>query len=198
VSFTQTQIDNAFSALGLAPPPAAELTALEGVSDYYQAVQTIASVPEVQAGVAPIVQMFEATLGHAPDQTTLAAMVSSQLNEPQLATAFVSSQTFANVYNGGLLLDPNSSVTSDVVEALFIRGLGHPPTATTLSGFAGMSVAQAFFAFVTSDAISNTFASQVSAYTTEQIELAVGVLSQPDSAQIVGQSTLITHAAHIS
>jgi hypothetical protein len=198
VSFTQTQIDSAFSALGLAPPSAAELTAVEGISDYYEAVQTIVALPEVQSDVVPIVQMFEATLGHAPDQVTLASMVSSQLSEPQLAGAFVSSQTFANVYNGGLLLDSNSSVTPDVVEALFIRGLGHPPTASTLSGFTGMSVAQAFLAFVTSDAVSNTFSNQVSAYTTEQVELAVGVLSQPDNVQIVGQAALLTHTAHIA
>jgi len=198
VSFTQTQIDNAFSALGLVSPSAAELSALEGVSDYDQAVQTIVALPEIQTEVAPIVQMFEAALGHAPDQATLASMVSSQLAEPQLAAAFVSSQTFANTYNGGLPLDPNSLIAPDMVEALFIRGLGHPPTVSTLNGFTGMSIAQAFLAFVTSDAVSNTFASQVGTYTTEQVELAVGVLSQPDTVQIVGQSAPLTHAAHIT
>ncbi len=198
MSFTQNQIDSAFSALGLALPSAAELTALEGVSDYYQAVQTIVALPEVQTEVVPIVQMFDVALGHAPDQATLASMVSSQLTEPQLTAAFVSSQTFANLYNGGLLLDPNSSVAPDLIDALFIRGLGHPPTASTLDGFSSMSVGQAFLAFVTSETISNTFAGQVDAYVTQQVELAVGVLSQPDTVQIVGQSALPTHAAHIT
>jgi len=198
VSFTQTQIDNAFSALGLAFPSVAELTALDGVSDYYQAVQTIVTLPEVQTEVVPIVQMFDVALGHAPDQATLASMVSSQLTEPRLAADFVSSQTFANLYNGGFLLDPNSSVVPDLIDALFIRGLGHPPTAATLDGFTDMSVSQAFLAFVTSETVSNTFAGQVDAYVTQQVELAVGVLSQPDTAQIVGQSAILTHAVHIT
>lgn len=198
MSFTQTQIDNAFSTLGLAFPSAAELTAIEGVSDYYQAVQTIITLPEVQTEVSPIVQMFDVALGHAPDPATLASMVSSQITEPQLAVAFVSSQAFANLYNGGFLLNPNSSVVPDIIDALFIRSLGHPPTAATLDGFAGMSVSQAFLAFVTSETVSNAFTGQVSAYVTDQVELAVGVLSQPDTAQIVGQGALLTHAAHIT
>lgn len=198
MSFTQTQIDNAFSALGLAFPSTAELTALEGVSDYYQAAQTIAALPEVQTEIVPIVQMFDVALGHAPDQATLASMASSQLDELQLTAAFVSSQTFANLYNGGVALDANSSAVPDVIDALFIRGLGHPPTAATLDGFAGMSVSQAFLAFVSSDTISNTFAGQVGSYVNEQVELAVGVLSQPDMVQIVGQNALLTHAAHIA
>ena len=77
MSFTQTQIDNAFDALGLALPGPGELNALEHVSDYYQGVQDIVALPEVQAEVAPIVQMFEAAFGRAPSPTTLASMVSS-------------------------------------------------------------------------------------------------------------------------
>jgi len=198
VSFTQIQIDDAFEALGLALPSPAELTALEGMNDdYYQAVQTIVSLPEVQTQVLPIVQMFDVALGHAPTQATLASMVSSQLTEPQLASAFVSSQAFANVYNDGLLLNPNSPVTPGFVDALFIQGLGHPPTASTLDGFNGLTVAQALLAFVTSQAASTALASEVDSYASQSVELAVGVLSQSDTMQIVGQGSLVTHGVHI-
>ena len=199
MSFTQIQIDDAFEALGLALPSPAELTALEGMSaDYYQAVQTIVALPEVQTQVLPIVQMFEVALGHAPTQATLASMVSSQLTEPQLTSAFVSSQAFANVYNDGLLLNPNSLVTSGFVDALFIHGLGHPPTVATLDGFNGLTVAQALLAFVTSQAASTALANEVNSYATQSVELAVGVLSQPDTMQIVGQGSLVAHGVHIA
>ena len=198
MSFTQIQIDDAFEAMGLALPSPAELTALEGMNDdYYQAVQTIVSLPEVQTQVLPIVQMFDVALGHAPTQATLASMVSSQLTEPQLASAFVSSQAFANVNNGGVLLNSNSLVTPEIVDALFIEGLGHPPTVSTLDSFNGLTVAQAFLAFVTSQTTSTALASEVGAYASQSVELAVGVLSQPETMQIVGQGSLVTHGAHI-
>jgi hypothetical protein len=198
VSFSQTQIDNAFEALGLAAPDAAELNALENVSDYYQGVQDIVALPEVQTAVAPIVQMFEAALGHAPTAMTLASMVSSQLTEPQLAAAFVSSQAFADVYNGGIPLNPNSPTTPDLVDSLFLRVLEHPPTVATLEGFSDLTSAQAFLAFVTSQTVSTVLCNSVNTYLTQTVELAVGVLSQPDTVQLVGQASQLTHGAHVA
>ena len=198
MSFTQTQIDNAFDALGLALPGPGELNALEHVSDYYQGVQDIVALPEVQAEVAPIVQMFEAAFGRAPSPTTLASMVSSQLTEPQLAAAFVSSQAFANVYNDSAPLNPISTITAGVVESLFIRVLGHAPTAATLEGFSGLTTADAFLAFVTSQAATTALCNNVNTYLTQTVELAVGVLSQPDTVQIVGQASQLTHGAHVA
>jgi hypothetical protein len=198
VSFTQTQVDNAFDALGLAVPDAGELNALENVSDYYQGVQDIVTLPEVQTEVAPIVQMFEVAFGRAPAPATLASMVSSELTEPQLAAAFVSSQAFANVYNGGVPLNPNSPITAGVVDSLFIRVLDHPPTAATLEGFSGLTTAEAFQAFVTSQAATTALCNNVDTYLTQAVELAVGVLSQLDAVQIVGQASELTHGPHIA
>ncbi len=192
MSFTQTQIDSAFETLGLALPAAGELTALENVSDYYQGVQDIVTLPEVQTQVAPIVQMFEVALGHGPAPATLASMVSSQLTEPQLAAAFVSSQAFANIYSGGTLLNPNSPTIPAVIESLFISVLDHPPTATTLDGFSSLTIAQAFQAFATSQTVTAVLYNNVDTYLTQAVELAVGVLSQSETVQIVGQA----HAAH--
>jgi hypothetical protein len=198
VSFTQTQIDDAFETLGLALPDVAELTALENINDYYQGVQDIVALPEVQTEVAPIVQMFEAAFGRGPTPPTLASMVSSQLTEPQLAAAFVSSQAFANVYNGGILLNPNSSTPPGIIDSLFIRVLDHPPTTATLEGFSGLTIAHAFLAFVTSQAATAALCNNVDTYLTQTVELAVGVLSQPETVQIVGQASQLTHGVHIA
>ena len=198
MSFTQTQIDNAFEALGLALPGAGELTALENVSDYYQGVQDIVALPEVQTEVVPIVQMFEAAFGRGPTPQTLASMVSSQLAEPELAAAFVSSQAFANVYNGGTLLNPNSLNNSGIVESLFIGVLDHPPTTATLEGFSGLTIAQAFQAFVTSQTATAALSNNVDTYLTQTVELAVGVIMQSETVQIVGQASLLSHGAHIA
>ena len=214
MSFNQDQVDEAFAALGLGPPGAAELTAIESINGpiefvgYSQAGQQfeypvlpatpiIAELPEVQAQVVPVAQMFDAALGYFPADPTLVAMVKSSLTEPQLATAIVSSQAFANVNNGGVLLDPNAAVSDSLVEALFIRDLGHVPSAATLAGFNGMTNAQAFLAFVTSDAVTQTLATNVQGYLMGVITLATGVVSgdpPADSVSIVGSTMHVAGA----
>ena len=96
--------------------------------------------------------MFDLAFGHFPSASTLASMVDSALTLPDLAAAMVGSQTFANTYNGGTLIDPNSPVTAGIVEALYTQALGHAPSQATLNGWlnSGLSVAQAFQAMVTS------------------------------------------------
>ena len=71
----------------------------------------------------------------------------------------VGSQNFANVFNSGTLIDPNSTVTSAIVIELYNQGLGHPPTQSTLNGWLGTSwtMAQAFQEMATSQTyIQNT------------------------------------------
>jgi hypothetical protein len=158
-------IPAAYAALGLEAPSMAEAVAFNalGISltDYSNEAQAIFQEPEVQNQVVPIVQMFEATLGYSPTQSTLASMVGSNLTEQQIATAFVQSQTFANVYNGGAPVDPNSAVTPAIVGNLFEHGLGHLPTAATVAGFDGMTVEQAFVAFTTSQTVTDAVGASV-------------------------------------
>lgn len=111
-----------------------------------------------------IVQMFEVGLGHAPSVTTLTSMNATNLTDAQLAAAFVSSQAFANVNNGGALLNPNAPASPTVVDDLFQNNLGHLPTAATLSGFEGLTNAQAFLAFALSDTASSVVGTQVNSY----------------------------------
>ena len=131
-------------------------------------------------------------------------MVKSSLTEPQLATAIVASQAFANANNSGVLLDPNAAVSSSLVEALFVRDLGHAPSAATLAGFNGMTNAQAFLAIATSNAVTQTLSTNVQVYLMDVISLATGIISvdplPADTMSIVGStmhvaSAQIGHAA---
>src|SRR5580704_14026564 len=218
MGLSATQVDEAFAALGLAPPGAGELMAIESINgpiefaSYFQSGQEfefpvlavtpiITELPEVQEQVVPVVQMFDAALGHFPTDSTLASMVESNLTEPQLATAIVSSQAFANVDNGGVLLDPNAQVSDELVEGLFIRDLGHAPSEATLTGFNGMTNSQAFLAFATSNTVTQTLAPNVEGYLMDVIELGTGVIIgidplPADTMSIVGQSSTM-HAGAV-
>ncbi len=199
MAMTQTQIDEAFAAMGLAPPSSAVLAALEAIPDTYTALATIIQLPQVQTSVTPIVTMFDLALGHDPTSATLSSMVSSNLSQAQLASDFVSSQAFANVYNGGVLLNPNTVVTTaneSIITALFVNGLGHPPTPATLSGFLGLTLSQAFLEFSQSQAAG--ISPIVDTSLTQILELATGISPQSnpptpqDFTLTVGQDSVIS------
>ena len=209
MGFSATQVDEAFAALGLAPPAAGELVAIEAINgpveyaNYFQSGQEfefpvapatpiIAELPEVQAQVVLVVQMFALATGHMPTGHTLFEMVLSGLTQPQLAYALVSSSTFADFYNGGVALNPDAPVTFSLVDSMFIFGLGHAPSAATEHGFAGLTNAQAFLAFDTSDTVTQTLAPIVVGGILQVITLATGIiLGDPpaDTVTIVGQSS---------
>ncbi len=132
------------------------------------------SLPEVQSQVVPVMQMFDLATGHMPIGQTLASMVSADLTQPQLANELVSSSTFANFYNGGIAVDPNAPVTSSLVDAMFLVGLGHTPTAATEHGFAGLTNEQAFLAVASSAAMTETQTVGIAAHLTGAIELVTG------------------------
>jgi hypothetical protein len=191
MSLTEIQVDENFAAFGLPAPPPAEMFALEAIPDTFVAEQTIIDLPQVQSEVLPVAQMFYLATDHGATSATLSSMVQSSLTESQLAAALVSSQAFANVNNGGVLLDPNAPVSESLVEVLFIRDLGHAPSEATLAGFEGMSNAQAFLAFSTSETVTNALAPTINTYLIQVQELASGVpMGDPiaSSVQIVGQA----------
>jgi hypothetical protein len=124
----------------------------------------------------PIVQMFEVGLGHTPTQMTLLSMNASNLTEAQLAAAFVSSEAFAAVNNGGVSVDPNAPASASVIDSLFMNTLGHIPTAATLAGFEGLTNEQAFSAFVTSDTVSAVVGASVDSYVTNVLGSILGTV----------------------
>ena len=152
---TAPQINGIFEAVLQRAPTAVEVTAslaLDSATGDAATVATIVNSAEAITDVYPALQMFDLALGYFPTASTLASMVQSALTLPSLSAAFVASQAFANVYNGGALIDPSSPVTAGVVEALYSQALGHAPTQSTLAGWlnAGLSVAEAFQDMVTS------------------------------------------------
>jgi membrane protein YqaA with SNARE-associated domain len=88
-------------------------------------------------------------------------MVSSGLTDSQMAEAIVASQTFANVNNGGTLVNPDAPSSPAVVDSFFQQTLGHLPSAATLAGFSGLTNEQAFYAFATSATVTNVIGSAV-------------------------------------
>lgn len=187
---TGQELIHAFAALGLGVPPPAELAALQSADSNSELTslippQAIINMPEITSHVVPVAQIFNVALGYFSHQATLASMVQSDLTAPELATAIVSSQAFANLNNGGLLLNPNAPISTGLVDALFTHVLGHLPSAATLAGFEGMTNAQALLEFSASAAVTDQLASAVSTYLTNVVNLATGF---PIETQIVGQA----------
>jgi hypothetical protein len=126
-------------------------------------------------------------------------MVQSALSVSQLCSAIVASQTFANVYDGGTPINPNSPVTASIVEALYTHALGHAPTQSTLSGWlnAGLTVAQAFQDMVTSQSYFQTTQSTIEQYLTTAANGAISVSGASlagESANVVGSA--VEHSLH--
>ena len=184
-----TNIDKAYAAMGLPNPSAAELGFLlaeDTAQNDDVVVQDIIADPNVQNIVLPVLEMFTLAFGHAPTQATLAAIISNNitvtagqpsLNLTSIATAFIESSTFASLYNGGVnITNVNAPVSSMIVTDLFINGLGHPPSASTLAGFNGLTILQAFQAFVQSSVTSiPSVVASVDSYLTGIIDVNAGV-----------------------
>ena len=211
MSLTPTQINEAFAALGLigpssapnAAPSAAVVASLEGISNNYTALNTIMALPEVQTEDFPVLAMFDLALGHDPTAATLSSIVETNLSQAGLASAFVSSQAFANVYNGGVLLNPNAIVgnsNSGIITALFLNGLGHAPTTATLNGFFGLTLSQAFLVFTQSNAVA--VSATMNASLLNILELATGIpasvnpLPTQTLTLTVGQDTVASGATY--
>ena len=131
-------------------------------------IAAIVDSAEAITNVYPILQMFDLAFGRFPSAATLASMVDTELSVPQLAAAVVASQTFADTYNGGALIDPNSPLTAGIVDALYSQALGHAPTQETLNGWlnSGLTVVQAFLAMVTSQSYFETAQPAIEQYLT--------------------------------
>ena len=187
MALTQNQIIDAFDAMGLVGPPgspnaapsAAVITSLEAIGDTYAGLNALISLPEVQNQVIPILAMFDLSLGHDPTSATLSSMVKSGLTEQQIADAFVEDATFAATYYNGENFNSSTiinSANSGIITALFLNGLGHAPTVSTLEGFFGLTLGQAFLVFTQSNAIAVT--GTINSSLTQILEFAAGIPGQ--------------------
>jgi hypothetical protein len=100
-----------------------------------------------------------------------------------IASAFVASSMFANKYNGGILVDPNSAITSSIATEIIQNALGHPPTTNQVSAWvdSSLSVAQVLKAFALGD--------QFSADPVPHVQVAGGVDPFPAFFEIYGLAT---------
>jgi hypothetical protein len=126
-------------------------------------------------------------------------MVQSALSVPQLCAAVVASQTFANAYDGGTLINPNSPVTASIVDALYTHALGHAPTQSTLTGWlnAGLTVAEAFQDMAASQSYFQTTQSAIEHYLTAAANGAVsvyGATNAADGVNVVGSVSAVEHS----
>jgi hypothetical protein len=78
-----------------------------------------------------------------------------------IAAAFVGSTAFANTFNGGTPVDPNSPITSTVANGIIEHALG-AATATQVNAWAstGLSLSQVFQSFALGDQFAATEATQ--------------------------------------
>ena len=174
-----TQIAEIYNAVLQRSPSSTEVTAslaIESTSGSAAMFAAIVNSPEAMTNVYPTLQMFNLAFGHFPSTATLASMVETGLTLPQLAAAVVGSQTFANTYTGGTLVNPNSPVTAGIVEALYSQALGHAPSQATLNGWltSGLTVTQAFLAMVTSPSYFATVLPAIEQYLTAAATTSAG------------------------
>lgn len=187
--FTATQADNLYEAVLQRGSTNIEVTAtlaLDAATGDAATVAAIVNSAEAITNVYPVLQMFDLAFGYLPSAATLASMVQSQLTVPQLSEAFVASQTFARVYNGGTPINPNSPVSASIVEAFYTHSLGHAPTQATLDGWlgSGLTVAAAFQDMVTSQAYFQTTQSTIEQYLTIAADNAVNIVGSSSAAEM--------------
>jgi len=199
---TATQINGIYEAVLQRAPSSIEVTAALALDSATGDAATVAAVvdsAEAITNVYPILQSFELAFGYLPQASTLASMVQGALSVSQLCSAIVASQTFANVYDGGAIINPNSPVTASIVQALYSHALGHAPTQSTLSGWlnAGLTTAEAFQDMVTSQSYFQTSQSAIAHYLTAAANGAISVYGATiagDSVSIVGSMNPVEHS----
>lgn len=151
----------------------------------------------ISPDLVPTLEMFQLALGYFPQSASnLNSIVNTNLTLTQLSDAFVNSQAFANVFNGGVILDPDQqlvagSFTTQLIDTLFQRALGHLPAISTLQGFYGFTVSQAFLAFAESQTYYDTELSAMTQYLANLAQNAATDASQ----SVVGSADLLASAS---
>jgi hypothetical protein len=199
---TATQINALYEAVLQRAPSSVEVTAslaLDSATSNAATVAAIVDSAEAITNIYPILQTCELAFGYLPQASTLASMAQSALTISQLSYAIVGSQTFANMYNGGTLINPNAPVTASIVDALCTHALGHTPTQSTLSSWlnSGLTVAESFQDMVTSPSYFQATQSAIEQYLTAAANAAIsvsGATNAGDSVNVVGSVSSAEHS----
>ena len=111
-----------------------------------------------------ISQIIELATGGPPTGAQLAGWEAYQQSGgslAQIASAFIASTAFANAYNGGTPVNPNSPITTPITSALIDHAQGsHTSTQVNAWVGTGLPVVQVFQAFALGDQFATTSAAE--------------------------------------
>jgi hypothetical protein len=111
----------------------------------------VAQIIELATGIAPTSSQLAAWLGYESSGGPIAS----------IASAFSASVAFANIYNTGTPVDPNSPITSAIAQGIIEHALGAATNAEiTAWASTGLSVGQVFQAFALGDQYTAAQAAQ--------------------------------------
>jgi hypothetical protein len=135
-----------------------------GVSDtLYDSNNNTAQFSIVNVG-AEISQIIELATGNAPTTTQFATwenFYNSGGSIGSIAAAFVASTAFADAYNNGNPVDPNSPINPVLADEIITHALGSASTAQVDAWAAsGLTVSQVFLSFALSDQFTAATASE--------------------------------------
>ena len=109
----------------------------------------------ISTGNSAVGQIIELAIGGHPTDNQLVAWNAYQQSGGSWASifhAFVASSAFANVYNGGVAVNPDAPITSSIAEGLISKAIGaHTSAQVQAWASNGLSVADVFQAFALND-----------------------------------------------
>jgi hypothetical protein len=156
---TVAQIDVAYQGVLQRAPTDAEVTAsqsLDATVGDSAAIAAIIDFPEAQQNVYPILEIIlrfaHPAAAAAQLPTLVPAVESGSTSLDQVALPVVASTEFAQVYNGGTVVDPNAPITAPIVSAIIRDTTGLAATPDQISAWVntGLSIDQVFVDFVLS------------------------------------------------
>jgi hypothetical protein len=146
------------------------------------------------ANVNSIAQIIELATGIPPSAAQLdgwTAYENSGGSFQSIVEAFVASSMFADKYNNGVPVDPESPITSPVANEIIQAAIGGTPTSTQLDSWVetGLSTAEVFQDFALGDQFAVTLSSQF--FIAQNTDGSYQIIPHdPGSMQIVGISDL--------
>jgi hypothetical protein len=157
---------------------------------------------------SPISQIIELATGNVPSSTQLAnwqAYENAGGSLSSIASAFVASTMFANLYNGGVPVDPASPITTDIASMIIDHALGsHTTSQVSNWGGTGLPVSQVFQAFATGDQFTAATAAEnaqplvIEATRAQNVTLEGAAAAQFSKASIILNNATTEILAHPS
>jgi hypothetical protein len=201
-SLPTSQTSDIYHAVLQRAPTDAEVTAASAIDSTIGSAGVIAAVvdtPEAQQDVYPIVQIILLATGDLPRPAQLAGWVpavEAGTSLVRMATAFVASTAFADTYNSGAAVDPNSPITASISQAIIAHATGTQATSAQVDAWvsSGLTVDQVFVDFALGDQYAAAVQPSVQQYLIAAAVNGAG-LTTIDATATTGSLTLGLAAA---